>query len=261
VISLELLLGIASLLAAVVSATAVMLLYRRLHAERQEHYDFQHKRALIDPSREFVEKKIEDLYLQLYRDRERWTEINHVLLDAARAKADSGIAESRSDHLSFMRTSRFLRDMGLSDRDFAVDERSVFVLTPFHQSHNKTYSVISSVCLDLRLQCSRGDEEFVDGPLLSHIVKQIVSASFLIANVNGRNPNVFYELGIAHTLGKRVIIVSKNYETIPFDLRSQQIVLYDDLDDLRSGLKDAVARLAVRALSGERDNGMTTQSP
>lgn len=42
-----------------------------------------------------------------------------------------------------------------------------------------------------------------------------------------RNPNVFYELGLAHAISKPVILISKSIDDVPFDLRSIRVLVYD----------------------------------
>ncbi|EGQ5282741.1 hypothetical protein I4B36_003512, partial [Enterobacter hormaechei] len=66
------------------------------------------------------------------------------------------------------------------------------------------------------------------------------SAQLIIANISGRNPNVFYELGIAQALGKPVVIVSKGAKDIPFDLKNRQVIIYDNPADLRLKVQKAV---------------------
>ncbi len=52
----------------------------------------------------------------------------------------------------------------------------------------------------------------------------------MLADVTGKNPNVFYELGLAHALGKPVVIVTKSMEDVPFDLRALRVIQYDVQD-------------------------------
>jgi hypothetical protein len=58
---------------------------------------------------------------------------------------------------------------------------------------------------------------------------------------SGKNPNVFYEVGIANTLGKHVIPITQHMEDIPFDLRHHRVILYlnnkEGLDELRSKIE------------------------
>ena len=55
----------------------------------------------------------------------------------------------------------------------------------------------------------------------------ILNARLVIADVTGRNPNVFYELGIAHTIGRAAIVITQRDEDVPFDIRSMRYIKYD----------------------------------
>jgi hypothetical protein len=68
----------------------------------------------------------------------------------------------------------------------------------------------------------------------------LVRARVVVANVSGRNPNVFYELGIANALDKSTILVSEGIEDVPFDIRSRRIILYEKSDDLQEMLSGAL---------------------
>ncbi len=59
---------------------------------------------------------------------------------------------------------------------------------------------------------------------------QIEKAKLLLADLSGKNPNVFYELGLAHALEKPVVLVSSNQDDVPFDLRHIRVILYDQTD-------------------------------
>ena len=52
----------------------------------------------------------------------------------------------------------------------------------------------------------------------------------LVAELTSRNPNVFYELGLAHALGKPVVLVSSNEQDVPFDLNHIRVIYYDTSD-------------------------------
>lgn len=65
----------------------------------------------------------------------------------------------------------------------------------------------------------------------------------VICDCTGRNPNVFYEAGIAHTLGREVVLITQNPEDIPFDLRHLRHIRY---------LNNAQGRRALRASLADR---------
>ena len=91
----------------------------------------------------------------------------------------------------------------------------------------KQVITIKMACRDIGINCETADEEFISGPILSVIVKKMLSANLVIAVIDGRNPNVFYELGLAHALGKTVVMISGGLEDIPFDIQSQRMVIVD----------------------------------
>jgi len=54
-----------------------------------------------------------------------------------------------------------------------------------------------------------------------------VSSEFILADVTGKNPNVMYEIGMAHTIGKPVIIITQQIDDVPFDLRHYRCIVYE----------------------------------
>ena len=71
-----------------------------------------------------------------------------------------------------------------------------------------------------------------------------MASSIIIANLNGRNANVYYELGIAHAIGKPVILITSeaNFDQIPFDLQASKLIIYKDEKELTASLTNALAR-------------------
>ena len=75
------------------------------------------------------------------------------------------------------------------------------------------------------------------------MLKYIVQARIIIANINGRNPNVLYELGVAQALDKSVILVSKEPKDLPIDIQSQRFLIYSDSTSLADSLKTELQKL------------------
>ena len=61
---------------------------------------------------------------------------------------------------------------------------------------------------------------------MQEIWSAIAQATILIADCTNKNPNVFYEIGLVHALGKPVILITKNKEDVPFDLRHRRYIEY-----------------------------------
>jgi len=79
----------------------------------------------------------------------------------------------------------------------------------------------------LGFTCLRADDIYETKPIIETIWENINKAKFIIADLTGKNPNVFYELGVAHTVGKDVILLSQNINDVPFDLRHLKVILYE----------------------------------
>lgn len=103
-----------------------------------------------------------------------------------------------------------------------------FVIMPFGQTFDDIYNVIyKPVIKECGLFCVRADEVYGSRPIITDIVDLISKSSILVANLTGKNPNVNYELGLAHGMGKAVVLSAENIEDIPFDYRHLRIVLYN----------------------------------
>jgi hypothetical protein len=103
----------------------------------------------------------------------------------------------------------------------------VFVLMPFSPTFDDIYRYgIKKACEDQGCYCERVDEQMFDGSILDRIYNQIVKADVIIADMTGRNANVFYETGYAHALNKRVILLTQSENDIPFDLKHYSHLVY-----------------------------------
>jgi hypothetical protein len=76
------------------------------------------------------------------------------------------------------------------------------------------------------LTCVRGDQKQRPGEIVRQIVDDLVTSEFAIAVLTGHNPNVFYELGVRHAVKNHTILMAERAEEVPFDLRSQRMILY-----------------------------------
>ena len=75
--------------------------------------------------------------------------------------------------------------------------------------------------------CERGDDAFGSNIIMDDILTKIQASTFAIADLTHKNANVFYELGICHALGKEVLLLSRNIEDLPFDIRHRRVLFYD----------------------------------
>ncbi len=101
--------------------------------------------------------------------------------------------------------------------DYTIDEKLCVVIMPFNVDwSSEMYETYKEAVKGFNVW--RSDEEYRDDVIVQTIWEKINRARFVIADCTGKNPNVFYELGIAHTLGKSVFMCSQNREDFPFDV-------------------------------------------
>jgi hypothetical protein len=118
----------------------------------------------------------------------------------------------------------------------------VFVLMPFSNEFADIYEVgIKQACKDAGAYCERVDEQTFDESILERVYNQISKADVIVAEMTGRNPNVFYETGYAHALNKRVILLTQDADDIPFDLKHYSHIVYEGkISTLKSQLEAKV---------------------
>lgn len=110
------------------------------------------------------------------------------------------------------------------------DLKQVFVAIPFTKRFDGVYAEIGAVAKALGLECCRADSVFGGGALMDKIWELIRSAVVVIADITEHNPNVYYELGIAHGLGKETILLwADDGNDIPSDLRHLEYIRYENL--------------------------------
>lgn len=115
-----------------------------------------------------------------------------------------------------------------------------------------TFDTVYSDCLRRTLkkmgwECLRADER-VDVPeSVCRICKNIRESALIIADVTGRNPNVFLEIGLAFGVGKNVVFITQETEDLPFDVRTFHALRYstDNLPELAARLRDHMENLRV----------------
>ncbi len=126
-----------------------------------------------------------------------------------------------------------------------------FVIMPFAKPIGDYYDKIYSPSIQKAgLSPIRADNEiFGTGKIIEQIWAGINGAKVLIADLTGRNPNVFYELGLAHALEKPVVLICANETDVPFDLKHIRVIYYDHTDPFwGQKLIDKVAENILSAL-------------
>ncbi|HSS22408.1 MAG TPA: hypothetical protein VLL54_20215 [Pyrinomonadaceae bacterium] len=111
--------------------------------------------------------------------------------------------------------------------DYTANRKVCFVMMPF----SKAFTAIYKNCLRPTLkgqqwECRRADEIFQSTAVMDLVREEILRADLIVADLTGKNPNVFYELGYAHAVDKTTILITQSIEDVPFDLRHRQLIEY-----------------------------------
>lgn len=139
-------------------------------------------------------------------------------------------------------------------RNLTVDENMCFCVLPFDSERLEIFNDIIKPELEKEfgLTIIRADTIFSNNDIMEDIWTYICKSRFVIADVSLQNPNVFYELGICHTVGKDVITIcdesslAEDYSgKLPFDIQSRRTIFYKNsgsgpkkmVEDLKNTVK------------------------
>jgi hypothetical protein len=132
---------------------------------------------------------------------------------------------------------------------FEIPEKSIMpncvsVMIPFSAEFENVYGCINDACYDTGRSCHKADDFWHDSAIIQDIFELIFRSSIVIVDFTGKNPNVFYEAGIAHALGKTVIPITQNSGDIPFDLKHHRCIIYStDREGLKKLKRELVLKL------------------
>ncbi len=115
--------------------------------------------------------------------------------------------------------------------DLKAKSNTCFVLMPFTLKwSNRVWKHLQRIMKENGFICNRADNLY-GADVLEDIWKAIKESEIIIADTTSKNPNVFYEIGIAHALGKKVVLITQNIDDIPFDFRRFRHIHYEDNTD------------------------------
>jgi len=124
--------------------------------------------------------------------------------------------------------------------------QTCFVIMPFGNPFDKYYEKIyRPAIVDAGLEPRRADEIFTPGPFMRDVVQGIIKSSVILAELTGRNANVFYELGFCHALQKTAVLIAQSEGDIPSDLTALKFITYNTADpdwskDLQSSVTNTL---------------------
>ena len=140
-------------------------------------------------------------------------------------------------------------------------EKEVFVIMPFSDTKSCTESqwtetfeeVFKPAFREIGYSCERAKPE--TGSLIKSIIKKLNNSFIVLADITDRNANVFYELGVRHSLSKRTIIVTRDADHIPSDLKGYWSIVYSTnpsgVKKFKDDIKELVANIEKNPLASD----------
>ena len=122
----------------------------------------------------------------------------------------------------------------------SIEPTLASAMMPFDAAFNLIYDSVREAADNAGLRCRRADDIWENASIIQDVVSLIDRSRIIICDCTGRNPNVFYEAGIAHTLGRDVILITQSEDDIPFDLRHLRHVRYLNNTEGRAALTQAL---------------------
>lgn len=135
-------------------------------------------------------------------------------------------------------------------RTFKTERKKCCLIMPFRESwSNDIHEIVRNICKICGFEVIRPDE-LTKRDVIEGIWTALNEASIVIAECTGHNSNVFYEMGIAQTLGKDVIILAQDAKIIPYDIQFQRVIEYK-VEDAKTTLAESLPKMLSKILSGE----------
>ncbi|MEW6212609.1 MAG: hypothetical protein AB1631_30065 [Acidobacteriota bacterium] len=128
----------------------------------------------------------------------------------------------------------------------AIGRKVCFVVMPFKQGMRPVYDSIAMALREEQWAVTRADEIALPRRITDSIMEAISMSDLVVADITGNNPNVFYELGVAHAIGCDVILLTQD-ERIPFDISIEKAIIYKPH---QRGREEMVKKLKHLAGSG-----------
>lgn len=113
-------------------------------------------------------------------------------------------------------------------------------MMPFDAGFGAVFDSIRQAADNVGLRCRRADDIWENAAIIQDVVALLDRSRIVVCDCSGRNPNVFYEAGIAHALGRDVILITQSEHDIPFDLRHLRYVRYLNNAEGRAALTEAL---------------------
>lgn len=133
---------------------------------------------------------------------------------------------------------------GASNRAFVM-----MSISPDNHELEDVLSAIRRATISYQIKCVRVDEVEHTGKVTDLILEYIRNSKFLICDISTERPNVYYELGYAHGLGRKVILIARKDSNVHFDIKDYNIIFYQNMTDLESKLSKRIESSGVQRIT------------
>jgi hypothetical protein len=107
-----------------------------------------------------------------------------------------------------------------------VNSRLISFMMPFSSPFTTVYEDVKAVLEANGYHCQRADDMWIHAQIMTDIIELICTSAVVVCDLSQKNPNVFYEVGIAHTLAKEVVLITQSQDDVPFDLKAIRHLSY-----------------------------------
>lgn len=136
--------------------------------------------------------------------------------------------------------------------DTPRDPTLVSVMMPFSSDLDIVYEAIEASVADAGLHCVRADDIWENDHVMEDVLALLWRSQIVVADLTGRNANVFYEVGLAHALPRKTVLLTQKRDDIPFDLQSIRYLRYglgtEQRADLRGQLRSRLATMIGQSI-------------
>ncbi len=135
------------------------------------------------------------------------------------------------------------------------NNKCCFVIMPFGGWFDTYYEEIYIPAIEAAcMKPTRADDLYRPGNIVNDIWNYTKSADIILADLTSKNPNVFYELGLAHAITKPAVLITASMDDVPFDLRSLRVLVYDiNLPNWGEKLKNEITKALTETLKSPED--------
>jgi hypothetical protein len=126
--------------------------------------------------------------------------------------------------------------------------KKCFVIMPFDPRMKRIYEIIKGAVEEHGVICERADDRFVSQTIVDDVKAQIASADLVIVDFTGKNPNVYYEAGLADALAKKWVVLAQSKSDLAFDVEHIRAIVYSDEPEKEGQFRDDLGRALRQTL-------------